>query len=224
MPQLSLQIISNRFLNKPEANENLQLGITLVSKSLKAYYWLEGSSLSPVQTWRHPSVNYTEWDKPEPTRLSFLPKGFLAVVNSKEAAAQALLHTVDVHAVCYAPGCGALLLAVWQNILGVQGFCWWHALGTLSVRLNLGFTFLRLSVPQLSVLFQSLGCEHGWSSQHTHPSQWSCTALTLQQWTDGDLFQGPFHCCMGHGFCHWYHFTPCPGWPPCCCQCSRLWW
>lgn len=38
MPQLSLQIISNRFLNKPEANENLQLGITLVSKSLKAYY------------------------------------------------------------------------------------------------------------------------------------------------------------------------------------------
>lgn len=62
-----------------------------------------------------------------------------------------------MHAVCYAPGCGVLLLAVWQNILGAQG----HALGTLRVRLNLGIAFLRLSMPQLSILFQSLGCEHG---------------------------------------------------------------
>lgn len=35
MPQLSLQIISNRFLSMPEANENLQLGITLGSSFVK---------------------------------------------------------------------------------------------------------------------------------------------------------------------------------------------
>lgn len=35
MSQLSLQIISNRFLNMTEANENLHLGITLGSSFVK---------------------------------------------------------------------------------------------------------------------------------------------------------------------------------------------